>query len=247
MAKDKKHLEQRKKLREDKTDAQNKVIASRIRDLMQEADITSKELAVACYRDESDISRWLNKEGINKIPVWELSLISAYLDENTEQGCSIEYLIGKSDARHYEYDSVVKKLGLSDGAIDYLTHENNSRFRALNELNAINDLLENGKSFIRAVNNFKLAPKPEYKRNKTRYYDELIERGMNIYYFAAETASTMNISVRDAFFLQCDKREINISKEDMENLYIYCMREESLERRKQACIVELSKYLDSIK
>ncbi len=245
MTKDKKLVvEQRKKVREDKTAAQDKIVSDRIRGLMKEAKITNKQLAAVCHRDEADISRWLKKEPLHSIPVWELSLISDYLDEQTEQGCCIEYLIGHSNARHFEYDSLVKKTGLSDDAIKALIDWKNN-----NSTDSLNDLFVNGRKFLVEYQIYYIHEQAvRLKTNKhiTEQVGALLDIGKRIFEY------TMTQNIKDKMLFDVYKEQLNIYGVSVNDktaafMFNYCLDIYQSEIHQQKCLKELTLFLESLK
>lgn len=244
-SKSKKDIEQRKEIRENRTDAQNKTISDRIRKLMHEANISNKELAAACFRDAADVSRWLKEEPIYSIPVWELSLISDYLDEKTEQGCCIEYLIGQSEARHYEFDALVKSTGLSDAAVKKLIEFNDA-----DKMESVNSLLSEADTFFYNYNLYFLMSKIIRLRKsivKTKDIDKSMELGRIVYESTILMDDIDAEPALDVFKKQLREYFNDVDDTSANLMYGLAADSYKLEIQQQKSIKELMLFLESIK
>ena len=243
--------EKRKDLRENKRDMQHKTIAKRIKALQNENDITNIQLAEACYRDAADISRWRNEESFDNIPVYELSLISDYLDTHTDRGCCVEYLIGQSDARHFEYDSLVEKTGLSDASITELISRNKD-----NQIECIDSLLVNAKELLTSLYTYGLLTQISQIR-KGNIEEKKIEDAVAIGRIAYDAAITDSDNKKEPLFELFKKHLLQalpdnvdssgLSDDNLARVFEFTADAYQIEVQQQKCIKELTLYLESMK
>ena len=180
------------------------VIAKRISQLLEEENMTQKELTYMLYPDDTpkehlshkvNTSRWLNENDKTEPPLWALEVIKEHFN------VSLDYLYGFSDFRNPSNDYIGNETGLSDKAIDFLSKAHKSKDDFSNKtVNFINYVLENDTSsddtmywsifatmweYITAYNNkfyFQKAGNEYETRNKAYFResgsDKMIEKDL---------------------------------------------------------------------
>lgn len=137
--------EKNQQMREKKETEVHKAFAKVVRTLQEETGTKSADLGTALFRSKSDVSKFLNKEGMNKIPLSVASMTADYFN------VSIDYLAGRSLTKKYEYNSVVHTLGLSEDAVNILTSAESGSLSI-----AVSYLLvhKTGRDLLEAINSF---------------------------------------------------------------------------------------------
>lgn len=116
------------------------ILAERLMNLLEDRDMTQKELAEKSNTSTSSISEWLKWENTREPKVGSLLPVAKAL------GVSMDYLLGADECKTPSNEEIHKITGLSDGAIESLISANHSMGKgnriADKRLAACNFLLE---------------------------------------------------------------------------------------------------------
>lgn len=116
------------------------ILAERLMNLLEDRDMTQKELAEKSNTSTSSISEWLKWENTREPKVGSLLPVAKAL------GVSMDYLLGADECKTPSNEEIHKITGLSDGAIESLISANHSMGKgnrtAAKRLAACNFLLE---------------------------------------------------------------------------------------------------------